>query len=142
MISARQTTPGDTPAVSALRNEAEADAAAKRGGAEFMRSRHAGGTPLDPDVEFVALIGSVPVGYASGHREHDTMVIDELFVTADARDVGVGARLLEALTAHATNARCDALASTALPGDRDTKNFFESHGLTAKRIIVGRTLTP
>jgi hypothetical protein len=28
----------------------------------------------------------------------------------------------------------------ALPGDRDTKNFFESHGLVARAISVSRHL--
>jgi hypothetical protein len=33
-----------------------------------------------------------------------------------------------------------AIQSTALPGDRATKNFFESQGMVARAIIVHRWL--
>ena len=35
---------------------------------------------------------------------------------------------------------CIGVDSLALPGDRDTKNFFETHGLVARAITVHRTL--
>ena len=34
-----------------------------------------------------------------------------------------------------------AVDSLALPGDRQTKNFFETHGLVARAIIVQKDLT-
>ena len=33
-----------------------------------------------------------------------------------------------------------AIQSVALPGDRATKNFFETHGMVARAIIVHRWL--
>jgi hypothetical protein len=35
---------------------------------------------------------------------------------------------------------CAAIESVALPGDRDTKNFFEAHGMVSRLLLVSRTL--
>jgi hypothetical protein len=37
-------------------------------------------------------------------------------------------------------AGCFGIDSLALPGDRSTKNFFESFGLVARAIVVHRSL--
>ena len=98
--------------------------------------------------EQALLIGEldgVSVGYCA--LEHLQLVdqtsiamISELWVHPDARGVGVGAALMHHIeaTAHEWGAR--GLDSRALPGDRTTKNFFESFGLVARSIHVHRTL--
>jgi hypothetical protein len=37
---------------------------------------------------------------------------------------------------------CSGVDSLALPGDRATKNFFESFGLVARALIVHKDLDP
>jgi GNAT superfamily N-acetyltransferase len=66
--------------------------------------------------------------------------IEELYVQPEARQVGVGAALLAPVISWATAQGCDGVDALALPGDRATKNFFESHGLVARAIIAHRSL--
>jgi hypothetical protein len=47
---------------------------------------------------------------------------------------------MEALVAWCGIAGCFGVDSLALPGDRHTKNFFESFGLVARAIVVHRKL--
>ena len=58
-----------------------------------------------------------------------------------ARDVGVGHAVIVASAAIAVASGCARLVSHALPGDRATKNFFETHSMVARQIVVGRELT-
>ncbi|MGI9577762.1 MAG: GNAT family N-acetyltransferase [Microthrixaceae bacterium] len=85
----------------------------------------------------VGYLGEVAVGYgvltANGSRGR----IDELWVEPDARRIGVGTALLHALRELAAAAQMSGIDSVALPGDRDTKNFFEDHAMVARAIIVG-----
>lgn len=67
-------------------------------------------------------------------------VLEELFVEESARDVGVGAALMNAAIEWAHDKGCSGIDSATLPGDRQTKNFFESFGLVARTIIVHRPI--
>ena len=141
MISVRSVRPVDGEALEELRQEARAEAAGKRGGPELLAD--VAHTADDaPDVTIVALIGQASVGVASARARSGALNVTELFVTPAARGVGVGAALLSSLVDRAGDLECSRVEAVALPGDRDTKNFFESHGLTARRIIVGRTIEP
>ncbi len=66
--------------------------------------------------------------------------LDELYVEPEARGVGAGAGLLAEVVDTCRARRCVGLDAVALPGDRETKNFFESHGLTARALTVHRRL--
>jgi hypothetical protein len=44
------------------------------------------------------------------------------------------------LVAHASDAGAIGIDALALPGDRATKNFFETFGLKARAIVVHRSL--
>lgn len=67
-------------------------------------------------------------------------VIDDIYVDPRARAVGVGEALMSHLLAWAREVGCFGVDSIALPGDRGTKNFFESFGLVARAIVVHRPL--
>jgi GNAT superfamily N-acetyltransferase len=54
--------------------------------------------------------------------------------------VGIGELVMDALVAWAQDHGCEAIDAVALPGDRETKNFFERFGLTARAIVVHRRL--
>ena len=105
------------------------------------------GTALD-DAATVLLVGTIDgtvVGYglmtmgavADGSGQ---AVVEEIFVEPEARAVGVGESILGALLEVAKERGALAIQSVALPGDRATKNFFETHGMVARAIIVHRWL--
>ena len=101
-----------------------------------------------PGVEGCAVVGTidgVPVGYGASRLVDlaDGTVLSEvsdLYVDPEARGVGVGEAMMDLLVAHATEAGAVGIDSLALPGDRETKNFFETFGLTARAIVVHRSL--
>jgi GNAT superfamily N-acetyltransferase len=101
----------------------------------------------EPDrVVLLGCLGAVPVGLAAArverlHGGERLAQVDELFVEADARDVGVGAVLMHGLLGWAREQGCSGIGSIVLPGDRDSKNFFESFGLVARAIAVHRDLS-
>jgi len=67
-------------------------------------------------------------------------VVSELFVDPEARAVGVGEAMLEALVAYCTRQGCVGVDAFALPGHRAAKNFFEESGFTARAIVMHHAL--
>jgi GNAT superfamily N-acetyltransferase len=100
-----------------------------------------------PDHEVaVGTIDGVVVGY--GVVRTETLldggllgVIEDIYVDPGARAVGVGETLMNHLIDWCRARGCFGVDSLALPGDRDTKNFFESFGLVARAIVVHRPLS-
>src|ERR687892_639134 len=98
----------------------------------------------DHEVAVGTLDGAI-VGYGAARVE--TLldggrlgVIDDIYVDPGARAVGVGEALMNHLLDWCTARGCFGVDSLALPGDRETKNFFESFGLVARAIVVHRPL--
>ncbi len=75
------------------------------------------------------------------HDQSQIGIISDIYVSPDARGVGLGEGLVDLMLNWATDRGCVGVDSLALPGDRHTKNFFESHGLVARAIVVHRSLT-
>jgi GNAT superfamily N-acetyltransferase len=93
----------------------------------------------------VGTIDEVPVGFGAVRlealRSGETLgVIDELFVLPGARGVGVGEVMMNELLAFCRDHGCMGIDAVALPGNRATKNFFETFGLVARAILVHRSL--
>lgn len=152
----RRAEPGDLPVLEALAELAVEEMSPLRGGSVWSR-REARRPPLaegfradlaDPDVcVAVGAIDGTVVGYGTVRVEplHDGDPIgrvDDLYVMPGARGVGVGESIINHLTDWAAGRGCIGIDSLALPGDRHTKNFFETHGLVARAIIVHRKLDP
>ncbi len=102
---------------------------------------------LSDDSTRVALgcIGDAPVGYAVTRivelGDGSTVAeVTDIFVEPAARDVGVGGALMDDAVDWARARSCVGIDAHALPGDRHTKNFFESFGLVARAITVHRDL--
>lgn len=74
---------------------------------------------------------------ASGDRLAE---VEMLYVLPGARGVGVGQLLLEDLLEWARQQGCTGFAAGALPGDRLTKNFFESQQMVAHSLTLYRDL--
>ncbi len=69
-------------------------------------------------------------------------VITDLFVEPEAREVGVGEVLAGALVEHCRSLGCLGVDAAALPGHRAAKNFFETHGFTARALTMHKHLDP
>ncbi len=67
-------------------------------------------------------------------------VVEDLVVEPEARHVGLGETVMTELVERAKARGCFGIDSRALPGDRETKNFFESFGLKARLLVVHRKL--
>jgi GNAT superfamily N-acetyltransferase len=102
----------------------------------------------DPDQSaWVGTIDDVVVGYATGRTQTladgtDLGVVDALFVEPGARGVGVGEALMDALLRWFDDRGCAGVDTMALPGDRLSKNFFESTGFKARLIVMHRECQP
>jgi GNAT superfamily N-acetyltransferase len=67
-------------------------------------------------------------------------VVDGCYVEPEARGVGVGRALLDALVGWFAASSCRGIDACALPGDRHAKNFFEAAGFKARLLVVHRPL--
>ena len=158
MEAARLASPDDLGAVVELVRQATAELAEHRGGGVWSR-REAWAEPLEACIGTVfarspergsSVVGTVDgavVGYGlmafeALHDGSTLAVVSDLYVMPEARGVGVGEAMIEMLIAHARSRGAIGIDALALPGDRHTKNFFESAGLTARAIVVHRALAP
>lgn len=153
--AARTAEEADIPQVVALAGAAIEEKLGQKGGTLWARRegrpapqeaalRSALGSP-DHEVA-VGTLDAVVVGYGVVRLERlldggQLGVIDDLYVDPGARAVGVGETLMNHLIDWCRARGCFGVDSLALPGDRETKNFFESFGLVARAIVVHRPLS-
>ena len=152
----RAAEPGDLPAIVALAESLRAELTPMRGG-RIWAVREA--RPGQPDEAYAALLtdpsacvvvgtlDGVVVGFGVATVEALTDgstlgVVAELFVDAEARAVGVGETILEALVTFCIREGCVGVDAFALPGHRAAKNFFEESGFTARAIVMHHALDP
>jgi GNAT superfamily N-acetyltransferase len=127
---------------------------AGKGGEVWARSA-ARQAPFEPELArqvadpvtcvLVGTVDGVVLGY--GVATTETLrdggrlgVVTDLYTEPGARELGLGEAMMEALVAWCREQGCFGVDSLALPGDRHTKNFFESFGLVARAIVVHRSL--
>ncbi len=125
-------------------------------GANLLFAREARRDPVDVSIKaeigdptrsvWVGTIDDYIVGYAAGRIEdlapgERLGVIEDLFVEAEARSVGVGDALANAIVGWFMSRGCTSADALALPGARATKNFFEESGFTARLLVMHRRLT-
>ena len=148
--TARPVRPDEVSVVAGLAREARREALDYRGGERWIATE-AAPEPLeehvatlidDPEAAVMAGVweGAV-VGYGWARhlvRLDGTPIarIEELFVTPDARSVGVGESLLNALLRWARDHELVAVDAFVLPGHREAKNFFETFKMTAHSLVV------
>jgi GNAT superfamily N-acetyltransferase len=152
--TARPAVAGDVERLSELVRVGQAELTPTRGG-EFWSRHEARDVDADawlaaaieaPDeIVVVGTIDDYPCGYgvarlAPLRGEVAMAEVTDLFVEPPFRDVGVGEAMMDLLVAWATDKGCIGIDSIALPGNRATKNFFETFGLTARAILVHRSL--
>ena len=152
--AARPATEADLERLAALAEEAVAEQASARGGAVWA-VREARGLPAGPTLAddlgaegrlvLAGTIDGAVVGYAVVRTEllrDGTLlgVVTDVYVEPEARAVGVGEVLLDAVLAWCKDEGCIGVDALALPGNRETKNFFETFGFTARALVVHRSL--
>ena len=151
----RPATVSDLARIAELAGQAVHELQAGRGGAVW--ARHQGrAAPLEPrlaveitDPDHCVLVGTVDdtvMGY--GVARVDTLrdggrlgVVSDLYTEPGAREIGIGELMMTDLVEWCRKIGCFGVDSLALPGDRHTKNFFESFGLVARAIVVHRSLS-
>jgi len=155
--SARPADTSDADACAELCRNALDALASKRGGEVFSQResgalakafmRPGGLSRLLSDPRRRVLVGTIDqavVGLATGRveavGEASMGVVDGLYVEPPSRGIGVGTRLLEGLVGFFEASGCGAVDATALPGDRDTKNFFEGAGFKARLLTMHKPL--
>jgi GNAT superfamily N-acetyltransferase len=75
-------------------------------------------------------------GLAAVEMIDDTIRFNVFVVSPEFREVGVGDTLFEYVIHHEKYKNASAYESYALPGDRHTKNFFETRKGKARLLIV------
>lgn len=147
---ARPARRGEIGTVADLAREARSEARDYRGGERWIATG-AAPEPLEDYLEELmaepgaAVLAGVwedaVVGYGWARRivrQDGSLVarIEELFVTPEARSVGVGESLFNALAQWAREQGLMAMDAFVLPGHREAKNFFETFKMTAHALIV------
>tara|TARA_Y100001949_G_scaffold174848_1_gene183242 strand:+ start:2099 stop:2575 length:477 start_codon:yes stop_codon:yes gene_type:complete len=100
----------------------------------------------DPDQAiWIGMIDDAALGYAVSKLEllrtgEILGQVTDIWVDPEARSVGVGESLIDAVISWCTERNCVGIDSLALPGNRATKNFFETFGFKARLLTVYRPL--
>jgi ribosomal protein S18 acetylase RimI-like enzyme len=147
---ARLAAEADLDAVEAIAATVVADMVDARGGALFLtlesgkgtvRERFGRAVALDDQIAIVGCFDDVVFGFVLATIEvlpDGTRLgsIEALTVAPEARGVGIGEAMMNLVLGELRAAGCVGVDSRALPGDRETKNFFESFGLKARLLTV------
>jgi len=95
------------------------------------------------DPERTALVASLD-GWVAGMAlcrveqvdDHRRGVLDACFVEPGAREVGLGRLLLDAALEWFRDLGCSGVDGSALPGDRQAKQFYEGAGFKARLLVM------
>jgi ribosomal protein S18 acetylase RimI-like enzyme len=154
MEGCRPATEDDLPRLAQLARLGIDELYPMKGGDVFV-AREVRGEPLDetfkqdladPDTRVLCgTIDDAVIGYAVVRteplRDGGRMgVVSDIFVEPEAREVGVGEAMLDDVVEWCRAADCVGIDASALPGNRQTKNFFETFGFTARMIVVHKWL--
>lgn len=154
MEGCRIATTDDVPRLAELARAAIAELSPAKGG-DVWAARHARTEPVEEGLRAAladggtrVLCGTIDgavIGYAVVRVEclpggGRLGVMDEIYVEPEARAVGVGEAMANAVIEWCREAGCIGIDSVALPGDRATKNFFETFGFTSRLLVVHRRL--
>ncbi len=151
----RPATDRDLPRLAELVLAAIAELQAGRGGAVWAR-QGARQPPVVDELDhqlraqdhhvLVGTVDGIVMGYGVARTEQLSDggllgVVTDLYTEPGCRELGIGEVTMQMLVDWCAAQGCFGVDSLALPGDRHTKNFFESFGLVARAIVVHRSLT-
>lgn len=134
----------DVEALIDLEHGARAALVDQRGGGRWLEEHQRRGEQWPETVEtdhvLVADLDGLVVGYLVLALDADVARVDEVYVVAEAREVGFGDELIAHALSAARAAGASVFEGQALPGDRMTKNLYERAGITARLITVSTRL--
>jgi GNAT superfamily N-acetyltransferase len=145
----RRASTDDVVALTALEAEARAAAAELRGGPRLLADHPpvaagwAEWVDAGARAAWVATIDDVAVGYLALELPASAGgagLVTQVFVTPEARELGLGEALVAAALDVLVAVGAGALDAVALPGDRLTKNLFERAGVVSRLIVLTRSL--
>ncbi len=149
MEAARQATTSDLDAIEMIAELCLGDIDGSRGASVFTRNEVS--TPArELASEALTSANSVVVAgtyddVVFGYAVADTSTLSDgeligtihhLAVDPEIRKSGIGEAMMNMILAELKALGCKRVDSHALPGDRHTKNFFESFGLKARLLTV------
>lgn len=119
--------------------------AAREGLAEPLEEAYAALLDRDDARLLVGTVDDAVIGFGAGvldrlHTGERLGVVSDLYVEPEARGIGVGEGIANALLAWFSEHGCVGVDAWALPGHRMTKNFFEDQGFVSRGIVVHRNL--
>ncbi len=109
---------------------------ADRSTASIIETADLPGCHCDVVLADGALVGWALTTVRRLPNERRIATIEEIAVDREARAIGAGEALLESTLRWCREMGCDGVDSFALPGARETKNFFETFGLKARLLTV------
>lgn len=130
-IEVRRAGHDDLSIIAGHRAAAESESSAYRGHLD---------EPGPVDTTVVVTFDGRVVGSLSYADRDSVRHLSGLHVDADYRGVGAGDALMQWVLEDAERCGITVLRSAALPGDRQSKNLFERHGLVARAIQVERRI--
>ncbi len=149
-VFTRRASESDCKVLQLLESEARSSLDHFRGGSRLADEINSIGVNWSQqlnDVSTVILVAGsndVVMGYLMARlgraKSGSIATIEHVFVTKDARNLGIGDALVSMTIAWAKSGSLVALDGSALPGDRETKNLFERSGLVARLITVSTDL--
>ena len=144
-VGVRPATDADAGRIAQLTASAIAEQATARGGPVWSQ-REALATPPGESHTVVGVIDDVVMGYATVGldvlADGGTLgIVSAIFVEPGAREVSLGEAMLDDVIEWCAARGCVGIDAHALPGNRETKNFFETFGFTARLLVVHRRLT-
>jgi ribosomal protein S18 acetylase RimI-like enzyme len=150
----RPARPEDLPAIASLARAMRDELDPMKGG-PLLLATDASPEPLEESfrglldrADALLVVGSIDdvvVGFGAVEIEalrtgERLGVIADLFVEGEARSVGIGEAMADAIVAFCREQQCVGVDARALPGHRATKNFFEEQGFTARAIVMHKPL--
>lgn len=153
MESARLAEQSDVPAIEAVAAAAMQSMDDARGMSVFVR-REVATPPGDlarkaiGDPSSIAVVGTYNdsvfgygiVSTAPLSDGEQLGIIEHLVVDPEIRKSGIGEAMMNLIIDELKSRGCMRVDSYALPGDRNTKNFFESFGLKARLLTVHKEI--
>ncbi len=141
MEAARRASAEDRPEVERLLADLLGELGGQQRGGRVFTNLELGPSVLDIAEVWVGTVDQVVVGFGTGRvkelRDGGLLgVIDALYVHPEARGIGVGEAVMEELLAWFKEQGCMGVDAMALPGMRETKNFFEENGFSARLLVV------
>jgi len=91
----------------------------------------------DPGIRvYIGEIARYPFGFLVARSEELLPQAGLIFTDPEAREVGIGAAMIDRFVADFRTSGHRCFDAHVPPGQREAKNFFESHGFSARRIVM------